>query len=492
MTHPREALHPRHSRATPRIAVLFLLARFSVFLVMLLAIVSPGSSAFSQTEPPSPDNAAWEFAHLAGGVTLRGVVLKEREHEIDFAEIFTPPGRPMYAVVHGLQRIRIGRIEALPEAEHAQLLETFQNLRNRARIDAQRQEDVVLVAIGDAASARFRYDGDWFSLESNCDEMITRRCVVRVEQMFRAYRTLLPPRVENPARVEIRIFGDVDHYRQNLRELQLPLGNLAIYVGSQQLVLAGSDLRTLSDRLVQLQTHLASLQSQSQLLTKAHELSLARQSQLLKEKGFSAAEISTELRLRKNAFDAERAEVQAAAAAALRESEKLFQTATAAMISRLRHEAFHAYLDSSVFPRASHHVPIWLHEGLAQVFETAVLDGDSLRVDAPSPARLRSLAHDLTTAEALPLARLLESEQDAFLGSHRQAARDQHYLYAWGVAYHLAFEQRLLGSPALETYVEKSSAKSSPIANFEKLVGKDLVSWERSWHEHVRRSAAAK
>lgn len=461
--------------------------------VLFLLLVGPWLAAGLAEQPRSEDGSPkLELAHLAGGVTLRGVVLKERENEIDFAEIITPPGRAMYAVVHGLKRTKIGRIESLPEAEHAALLESFQNLRNRARIDAQRQEDVQLISLANDQAARFRYEGDWFSLESDCDEAITRRCVVRVEQMFRAYRVLLPPRIDNPARVEIRIFDDVERYRQNLRQLQLPLSNLAVYVGEQNLVLAGSDLSALSERLDQLQLHLQKLSTQSKLLEQAHASSLARQSQLLREKGFSSAEIATELRLRKNAFEAERAEMQAASAIALRESEKLFQAATSAMLSRLRHEAFHAYLESSVFPRSTHHVPIWLNEGLAQVFETAVLDGDSLRIDAPSPPKLRALAHDLSTPDALPLSRLLESEQDSFLGSHRDSSRGQHYLYAWGLAYHLAFEQRLLGSQQLDQFVEKSSAKSSPIANFEKLVDQKLASWERSWRDHVRQMATAR
>ena len=44
------------------------------------------------------------------------------------------------------------------------------------------------------------------------------------------------------------------------------------------------------------------------------------------------------------------------------------------MFRRLAHEAFHAYLETYVYPRQAYDVPRWLNEGLAQTFEAGLLE----------------------------------------------------------------------------------------------------------------------
>ena len=47
---------------------------------------------------------------------------------------------------------------------------------------------------GKTAAHCRHYRGKWFSLDSTVDEPTTRRIIVRVEQVFTAYRQVLPPR----------------------------------------------------------------------------------------------------------------------------------------------------------------------------------------------------------------------------------------------------------------------------------------------------------
>ena len=62
---------------------------------------------------------------------------------------------------------------------------------------------------------------------------------------------------------------------------------------------------------------------------------------------------------------------------------------------RLYHEAFHAYLRNNVYPRQKYDVPPWLNEGLAVIFEGGLLEGNTLRVDAPNPVALKKLKADM-------------------------------------------------------------------------------------------------
>src|SRR5262249_53508321 len=70
-------------------------------------------------------------------------------------------------------------------------------------------------------------------------------------------------------------------------------------------------------------------------------------------------------------------------------NERHFQDATTRLFQRLYHEAFHAYLANFVYPRGDAEVPRWLNEGLAQIFETAMVEASELRVGIVDRERAR-------------------------------------------------------------------------------------------------------
>ena len=124
------------------------------------------------------------------------------------------------------------------------------------------------------------------------------------------------------------------------------------------------------------------------------------------------------------------------------------------------------------------------------MMESGILDADdSLRVDAPHAAALKRLKADLLGPQPLRLQELLSADGVAFLQLHdtSSAASDRLYAHAWGVAYYLAFQQHLLGSPALERYVAPEAKKLAPVERFERLVGMPLGKFEQQWREYVLR-----
>jgi hypothetical protein len=187
---------------------------------------------------------------------------------------------------------------------------------------------------------------------------------------------------------------------------------------------------------------------------------------------------------------------------------------------RLYHEAFHAYAqERSLFtspvgrisnpsdadeilasphdgePRSNlqsaspPNMPLWLAEGLAQIFESALFEADDLlRIDAPDAERLARLQADLASDAPLRLADLLAADPSQFLVPHDASGRTsaRHYLYAWGLAYYLVFEQADFTHERLRDYAASEATRQDPVAAFEKLVGRPLDEFEAQWRQAMR------
>ena len=413
-----------------------------------------------------------------------------REKELDFAEIAQRPGKPTFAIVRGIDAGQVAKTELLPAAEHAELERKFHEYRHKALIEAGRMEEVKLAMLEADGHSYQSYGGSWFTLLSTADEESTRRCVVRMEQIFRAYRTLLPPRQKEKQELTIYLYSSLDEYRQRLRGLDLNLNAPAIYSARHHQILAGGELAHYAVRLAEVRREMADLEKRYDKLDKEFATSLARLSDDLRAKGFGKDEITDELQLRKTDWKNEKAAVMARVHEQDRRNLARFSEVTREMFARLYHESFHAYLDSYVYPQTTHHVPAWLHEGLAQVFEGGQLEGDSLRIDAPDRERLQLLLADLNSGDPLPLARLLVAEEQTFAGDHGGRASERHYLYAWGLSYYLVTERNLLGSKDLDEFVSPQSANLSPTARLEKLVHQPLGKFEAQWREKLQKLAA--
>lgn len=422
-----------------------------------------------------------ETVGFKNGKVLQGLIQSQTQRQIDFAEIVQRPGKPTFAIVRGIDPVEVARVEQLPDPERQELIERFRQLRNRAVIEAGRMEEVTLRAVSRAGAPSFRYDGDWFTLISTADEESTRRCIVRIEQIFRAFRTLLPPRVPMPRRLAIQLYASRDEMRQELKSLDLDLSVPAFYAPGPGRILAASELSEYARQLARVRREADEFEKKYVDLEKAFLQGLARLSGDLNDAGFAKDEIAAELNLRKAAWKKEKEESLARMQEQRRRNESRFAGVTGAMFRRLYHEALHAYLDMFVYPSDSHHVPQWLHEGLAQVFEAGQLEGDALRLDAPDASKLAQLQTELKRGKQLRLAALLVTEGNDFAGRHEPDASRRHYLYSWGIAHQLVFHDNLLSMPSLDAYVAADATELSPLDRFSQLVGRPLSEWESHW-----------
>ena len=146
----------------------------------------------------------------------------------------------------------------------------------------------------------------------------------------------------------------------------------------------------------------------------------------------------------------------------------MFNEATARLFALLYHEAFHAYVATFVYPplkaddvragKGTGELPRWLNEGLAQIFETAVVEVGELRADRPDPDRLQRTKDRLKGKNGgalVPLGDLLTTGRDAFLATHadQKLASDRAYLTCWALGHYLTFDRRLIGTDAFNKYL---------------------------------------
>ncbi len=178
-------------------------------------------------------------------------------------------------------------------------------------------------------------------------------------------------------------------------------------------------------------------------------------------------------------------------ARAERTAEGAFHRETLRLFQMLYHEAFHAYLANFVYPpgRGEPDVPCWLNEGLAQVFENAIVEAGDLRVGHADEDRLKRVKAALAGKNDLvPLAQLLQARSRQFLVQHGGNRResDRLYLTSWGLAFYLTFDRQLLGTEKLDAYIRACQPGMDRVTAFEKLVGQPLPVFEKSFHQYLR------
>ncbi|MEO8494891.1 MAG: hypothetical protein ABI614_07460, partial [Planctomycetota bacterium] len=179
-----------------------------------------------------------ESITLKDGTAYEGFLQSKGSDEIEFVEIFLRPGMPMSATVRVVDPAQVTKYVPLPADGRRVLAEHVHRLRHRVAIEAGQQQRVAIVAAPADSAHAWEYAGPWFQLTSTADDESTRRCIVRIEQIFRAYRTLLPPR-QKGQELTIYLYSSLDEYRQRLRTLDLNLNAPAIYSARHHQILAG-------------------------------------------------------------------------------------------------------------------------------------------------------------------------------------------------------------------------------------------------------------
>ena len=249
------SLEGADSRRRARDQMIALRTGWVIFGLMLWAAAG---AAQDPVESPASDSAArtpgdWPLEHvtLVDGKTYNGLVASESPAVIEFVEVHRPRGKPMFLVVRPIYRKAIKSWVRLAPEDQEILRARLEKYKHRALIEGRRMEDLTLTETRENGMLLWNYRGRDFTVESTADEPMTRRVIVRLGQIFTAYRQLLPPRQTVQDRVHIRVFGASDQYRAALGQYGLPIKNPAVYLPDDNLILAGSDLNRFSAELAQ-------------------------------------------------------------------------------------------------------------------------------------------------------------------------------------------------------------------------------------------------
>ncbi len=456
--------------------------RWTAFsLVVLLCWLAPLAGQ------PGADEWKYDIVYLKSGATFRGLVTENNSSRVEIRCISRKPGSPtvvnsQYFLAKEVERVVLldpherdrlqKRLQAL-KAEYKMLDAQLKALTPGSRPDHPVVDSIVLQPAAWPANSKrsaLSYQSSHFQLLSDGRQEQVHLAAIHLEQVYAAYARSLPPRHTKAQPTTILLVGSRAEYQQILSDRGLNFFNQAFYDIRNNQVVCGSDLQRLGDELEKSRASHAKLSAD--LEERIKELHTAY-------KGRIPTELLSPIR--------EGREL-------IRKTEErntaVFTLARSRLFQRLYHEAFHAYLNTWVYPAGEFEVPLWLNEGLAQIFETAIFELGELRVGHADEDRLKAIRTAIQKNTLLPLKELLRSSPAQFQVAHRSApamqVSDRHYLASWGLSFYLTFDRKVLGKKAMDDYVRSLKRGTDPLLAFQELVGKPLPAFEKDYLNYLK------
>jgi hypothetical protein len=459
--------------------------RIATVAVLLAVAVAPSRAAAT----PGGDEWKYDVVHLKKGEPLRGLIEEQGDRKVRIRCIRRRPGRPTIVHLEIIPHGEIARLELLSDADRAalqrrldalkrewkDLTERLRQLDPRAKGATSSGDDIALEPVAwplDDKVKALGFRSTYFNLVANSRPGLAQLAATLLEQVYAAYARFLPPRNPKARPTTILLTRTLAEYQAIARARRLNILNPAFYDPRRNEVVCGSDLERLSDEMEKVDAHHKRLREQVK----------ERRAQLARVYG---KKVPPELLPSLMDLDARISKVEAA-------NTRAFARARDRLFRRLYHESFHAYLGTFVYPAAEGALPHWFNEGLAQIFETAIIELGELRVGHADPKRLLAVREALGNkpkVPLLPLTDLLRAKPEQFLVAHGsnsdKQVSDRYYLAAWALAFYLTFEQRVLGTPALDRYVHALKRGRDPLLAFRDLVGKPLPAFEKQYIDYL-------
>jgi hypothetical protein len=437
-------------------------------------------------EPPGRGTWDFDVVHRKNGPALKGLVIEETGDFVRIRCIVRKPGTPTVVFSESIPRKEIDRVQLLPEKERAVLRQRLEGLKRDREVLAGflksldhkekgngRATDLVELRSApwppDEKTKGLEYRSTHFRLVSNAKPAVVQLAAIHLEQIFAAYARSLPPRTLKAPLTTVLLTRSLADYQAIARKRGLNILNPAFYDPTTNEVVCGSDLEKQCEDRDRVRNHHADLAAK----IKERKAAL--------KKAYKGKKIPDELwgpllAAEKLILNSERRNDLAFAGV----RDRLFQ--------RLYHEAFHAYVGTFVYPTKEGPLPHWLNEGLAQIFETAIVEVGELRIGKPDEKRLIAVRTARAKGQLLSVTELLRSKPEQFFVAHGGTGQgsDRHYLASWAMAYYLTFDRKLLGTKKLDEYVASLKRGTDPLEAFQALIGKKLADFEKDYQHFLR------
>lgn len=415
------------------------------------------------------DDWKLEVLHDKKGKAFPGLVLKETPAGILFQYVLRRPGERMVLITTTFAREDVERVDRLSGAEREKLAERLRAIESSSQDEKERLEKLELKPApwGKSSEGGWSYTSDYFVLVSNARPEMVRRVAVRLDQIYTAYTRLLPPRRPSGRPTTIVLVHSLAEYQALQREQGRDVLNPAYYDAARNQIVWGCDLQRLSEDQERIRKQHAQLRER--LRQQEAELNEQYKGKIPRDR------LTPILSARRESELADLA------------NQGRFERATKRLFQILYHEAFHAYLANFVFPAGEAEVPHWLNEGLAQLFETALLEAGELRIGPADPERQAQVKTALAKGELVALADLLVAGPRHYVVAHAgdQQISDRYYLASWALVSYLAFERKKLCVAELERYVDACKREADPVVAFQGWVGQRLGAFESAFHQYL-------
>jgi len=114
----------------------------------------------------------------------------------------------------------------------------------------------------------------------------------------------------------------------------------------------------------------------------------------------------------------------------------------------LQHEAFHQFAFSAISPN----LPLWLNEGLAQLFEESLWTGNGFLLGQVPPRRIRKMQSDIDAHRLIPFATMLPMTHEDWQSRMRDPINGgTQYNQAWAMVHFLVHQKDSTGQFPLRT-----------------------------------------
>jgi len=152
----------------------------------------------------------------------------------------------------------------------------------------------------------------------------------------------------------------------------------------------------------------------------------------------------------------------------------------------LQHEAFHQFAYTMISPN----LPVWLNEGLAQVFEEGIFTGKDFVLGQVPPRRIRQLQSDIAEGRFIQFKQMLSMDDAAWAQNlNDRAIATAQYNQAWAMVHFLIYALDDQGQPRyrdrLLSLLTRIHNRQDPQAAFEQCFGENIAGFENRFRENV-------